>query len=355
MNHRSPLAAALLSMLLAGCGTEDHPHARISAALADGVLVPAYQHWVEVNTRLEQSAQAFCHGEESLEQARARYLEAHQGWAALQPLMIGTLSENNLAWQVQFWPDKKNLVSRQVESLLNAQPDLTQEDLDKGSVVVQGLTAYEYALFDPNIDLNDDAARQRYCPLITAIGTHQKNLSTQVLADWTSENGLRSRLTQFPNDRYAEAQEAISDVLRTQVSAIDGLKKKLGAPLGRQSKGIPQPYQAEGWRSGNSLDNLGATLASAEQLWTGSNQNGIRTLLGSESAELATRVDAAFADARQHVAAVQQPLGSLLGNPQGLSELNALYDSFNRLHRLLEGDLARALGVQIGFNAHDGD
>ena len=43
---------------------------------------------------------------------------------------------------------------------------------------------------------------------------------------------------------------------------------------------------------------------------------------------------------RAGVAAFDEPLGALLGNPQGLAELNAFYDSLNRLHRLLEGDLA---------------
>src|SRR5690606_32240336 len=113
MNHRSPLAAALLGLLLAGCGAQDDPHTRVSQALGAGVLLPAHQHWADANVRLEQSARAFCDGEQDLQQARAGYLQAHRGWAALQPLMVGPLSENNLAWQVQFWPDKKNLRSEE--------------------------------------------------------------------------------------------------------------------------------------------------------------------------------------------------------------------------------------------------
>src|SRR5690606_19278168 len=109
----------------------------------------------------------------------------------------------------------------------NSQPELAQAQLDKGSVVVQGLTAYEYVLFDPNIDLSDSASQQRYCPLLIAIGNHQLTLSTDVLARWTGEDGMQARLRNFPNERYADAQEAVSDLLRTQVSAIDGLKKKL--------------------------------------------------------------------------------------------------------------------------------
>jgi predicted lipoprotein len=210
-------------------------------------------------------------------------------------------------------------------------------------------------LFDPNIDLGDSAVQQRYCPLLIAIGNHQQALSSDVLARWKDEDGMQARLRSFPNDRYADAQEAVSDLLRTQVSAIDGLKKKLGAPLGRQSKGVPQPYQAEAWRSGASLAILAAAVDSAERLWQGANQDGLRSLLNSEHSELATRIDAAYADARQRLGALDQPLGQLLADEAGRTALNALYDSLNRLHRLQEGELARALGIQIGFNAHDGD
>ena len=347
-------ATALIGLLLAGCGVED-PHVKVSAALTDGVLVPGHAAWSQANARLRQSAEAFCRGEQDLEQARESFLATQRQWAALQPLQVGPLSENNLAWQVQFWPDKKNLVARQVEALLTSQPELTPAQLAKGSVVVQGLTAYEYVLFDTNLDMTNSATQQRYCPLLIAVGQHQQALSAEVLARWTDADGMRARLREFPNTRYADAQEAVSDLLRTQISAIDGLKKKLGAPLGRQSKGVPQPFQAEAWRSGNSLANLAAAVDSAEHLWLGANRDGLRSLLSGEHGELAARIDAAYVDTRQRLATFNQPLGLLLSSDAGHAELDALYDSLNRLHRLQEGDLARALGIQIGFNAHDGD
>src|SRR5690606_41214136 len=97
MKYRSPLAAALLGLLLAGCGAQDDPHSRVSQALGAGALLPAHQHWADANARLEQSARAFCRGEQDLRQARADYLQPHRGWAALQPLLLGPLRGNDLA------------------------------------------------------------------------------------------------------------------------------------------------------------------------------------------------------------------------------------------------------------------
>ncbi|MDD2160314.1 imelysin [Pseudomonas sp. MIL19] len=351
---RSPLGLALLSLTLTAC-SPSNPQQQVSQALADGVLLPIYSAWHEADRQLAVSAQAFCSDQQSLTEARQAFASAQSAWAAVQPAAAGPLAEGNRAWQVQFWPDKKNLVARQVEALLNSKPELTPADLGKSSVVVQGLTAYEYLLFDPAIDLNNAEQKARYCPLMIAIGEHQQALAADVLASWQRADGMAAQLKNFPNERYAEAAEAVAELLRTQVSAIDGLKKKLGTPMGRQSKGQPQPYQAEAWRSKASLTNLAASLASAERIWLGAEQDGMQALLGSDQAELKQRINAAYSDTRQRLAAAQRPLGELLSDEAGRAELNALYDSLNTLHRLHESELAKTLGIQLGFNAHDGD
>ena len=353
MLHRT-LIASLLGLALLGCGQQD-PRAKVSAALADGVLLPAYNSWQEADRQLAVNAEAFCTGNADVTAARQAFLGAQSAWAGLQPLLVGPLAEGNRAWQIQFWPDKKNLVQRQVEALLKSKPQLNNDDLAKASVVVQGLTAYEYMLFDPALDLTQAEQKARYCPLLQAIGQHQQALAAQIMDEWQGKPGMAEQLKAFPNERYADANEAIADLLRVQVTALDGLKKKLGAPMGRQSKGIPQPYQAEAWRSAASLANLGAALANAELLWHGSNRDGIQTLLGDDQADLANRIDAAYQDTRQRLAALDKPLGDLLADEAGRAALNELYDSLNRLHRLQESELAKALDVQIGFNAHDGD
>lgn len=351
---RPRLLITSLAIALGACSPQD-PQATTSAALAQQVILPAYSRWVDADRTLAASALAFCQGQEDLARARADFVAAQKAWSELQPLLVGPLAEGNRAWQIQFWPDKKNLVARQVEQLLDGGAPIDPASLAKSSVVVQGLTAYEYILFDARIDLADAATKARYCPLLEAIGAHQQQLAEDILARWKNDGGMLSQLSKFPNERYADAHEAIAELLRVQVTALDSLKKKLGTPLGRQSKGIAQPFQAEAWRSDASLASLGAGLVGAEALWNGTDGKGLRALLPSEQKALAGKIDAAYADARGKLAALQQPLGVLLKDDAGIQRLNALYDSLNTVHRLHEGDLAKALGVQLGFNANDGD
>jgi predicted lipoprotein len=348
------LLTSLAALALSACAPSD-PQAVTSAAIAKQVILPTYSRWVDADRQLAVSALAYCQGKTDLDTARADFLHAQKTWAELQPLLIGPLAEGNRAWQVQFWPDKKNLVGRQVEQLLAAQPQVSADELAKSSVVVQGLSAYEYILFDADIDMANAEQKARYCPLLMAIGERQKSMAEDILSSWNSTDGMLAQLSKFPNQRYADSHEAIAELLRVQVTALDTLKKKLGTPLGRLSKGVPQPFQAEAWRSKASLSSLQAGLISAETVWSGVDNKGLRGLLPAEQKPLADKIDAAYAESRRQLAALKPALADLLASEEGRQQLNTLYDSLNVVHRLHEGELAKALGIQLGFNANDGD
>ncbi|OLS59396.1 imelysin family protein [Pseudomonas putida] len=348
------LFTSLAALALGACSPQD-PQAVTSAAIAKQVIMPTYSRWVEADRQLAVSALAYCEGKASLETARADYLHAQKAWAELQPLLIGPLAEGNRAWQVQFWPDKKNLVGRQVEALVGGDKPVDAATVAKSSVVVRGLSAYEYILFDSKPDAANPEQKARYCPLLVAIADYQKTMAEDILKGWNSTDGMLAQMTKFPNQRYADSHEAIADLLRAQVTALDTLKKKLGTPMGRMSKGIPQPLQAEAWRSQSSLKSIAASLAAAQTVWVGVDNQGVRGLLGKDQKALADKIDAAYADAMQKLESTPRTLDELLQDEAGRQQLNAIYDSLNVVHRLHEGELAKALNIQLGFNANDGD
>ncbi|MGC1333442.1 imelysin family protein [Pseudomonas sp.] len=348
------LFTSLAALVLGACSPQDR-QAVTSAAIANQIILPTYSRWVEADRQLAISALAYCQGQATLDTARADFLHAQRAWAALQPLLIGPLAEGNRSWQVQFWPDRKNLVGRQVDQLVANPTPVDAATLAKSSVVVQGLSAYEYILFDARLDLADAGQKARYCPLLVAIGEHQKTLAEAILGQWNSEEGMLWQMSHFPNPRYADAHEAIADVLRAQVTALDTLKKKLGTPMGRQNKGIVQPMQAEAWRSQDALHSLQASLTAAQAVWAGVDDQGLRGLLGNDQQALAERIDAAYAAAQKTLDGNSRPLAEQLTTPEGRHSLEVLYDQLNSLHRLHEGELAKALGIPLGFNANDGD
>ncbi len=348
------LFTSLAALALGACSPQD-PQAVTSAAIAKQVIMPTYSRWVEADRQLAVSALAYCEGVASLETARADFFHAQKAWAELQPLLIGPLAEGNRAWQVQFWPDKKNLVGRQVEALVSGDKPVNAATVANSSVVVRGLSAYEYILFDSKPDAANPEQKARYCPLLVIIADYQKTFAEDILKNWNSSKGMLAQMTKFPNDRYADSHEAIADLLRAQVTALDTLKKKLGTPMGRMSKGIPQPLQAEAWRSQSSLKSIAASLAAAQTVWTGVDNQGLRGLLGKDQKALADKIDAAYAASAKLLEGNQHTLDELLQDEAGRQQLNAIYDSLNVVHRLHEGELAKALNIQLGFNANDGD
>lgn len=349
------LVYALAGVSLLACSSSEDPYQQTSAALGEQVIYRAHQQWQASNQQLASSAQAFCQGEQTLEQAQDIFLQAQQAWMALQPLLIGPLNESNRAWQIQFWPDKRNLVARQVKQFLKANRQPSLEDLQRGSVVVQGLSAYEYMTFDPQLDLTDAVQKQRYCPLLQLISNHQLQLADGVLSQWQGSEGMLAQLTQFPNQRYAEPLEALTAILQAQVISLDGLKKKLALPLGLDKDNVVRPTQVQSWRSQASLNNLSTEVESALALWQGIDTHALRNLLVAEHADLVKKVDTAYLQVQQELAAFKQPLTALLEDQQQHQALLDLYKSFDRLHRLHEEDIAQVLGVQLGFNSHDGD
>jgi len=363
------VAIGLCGLLLGACdekpmqqinliSTPQSQQAQVTRDLANDVILNLHKNWQENTHLMAKNAKDFCAGSAPLANARQGFSQAADAWGFLQPVLIGPLAEHNLAWRVQFWPDKKNLVGRQIEQLLKKNPTPDVATLEKSSVVVQGLSAAEYILFDPAINLEDGAVKSRYCPLLQAIAQNQQNLSDSAVAQLQAQDGLLQAFSAFPNERYSEPMEAITELMRVNVTALDSLKKKLGTPLGRLNKGNLQPMQAEFWRSDLALGSISATLAASQALWQGNMHLGLRDLLkGDEHKALVERINTAFAEANKDVVAggIPPQLSKELKDEDGRARLNKLYDSLNRLHRLHQQELVNELGIQLGFNANDGD
>ena len=351
------LLTSLAALALGACAPSD-PQAVTSAAIASQVILPTYSRWVDADRQLAISALSYCQGKSDLDTARADFLHAQKAWAELQPLLIGPLAEGNRAWQIQFWPDKKNLVGRQVEQLVTAQPQISADALSKSSVVVQGLSAYEYILFDANIDMANAEQKARYCPLLMAIGERQKALAEEILSSWNSNDGMLAQLSKFPNQRYADSHEAIAESAARASDRTGLAEEKARHPAGPSDQGRPaavsgrclaqQSRRCTAWRPAWPVppDGLGRRR---QQGPARPAAQAIRSLWPTRSTPPTPRA----LDTVRRAAALARR--NARQTKQAASNSTTFYDSLNVVHRLHEGELAKALGIQLGFNANDGD
>lgn len=62
---------------------------------------------------------------------------------------------------------------------------------------------------------------------------------------------------------------------------------------------------------------------------------------------MAQKIDDAYASALKLLADNQKTLGELLADDAGQQSLNQIYEALNVVHRLHEGELAKALNIQL--------
>jgi predicted lipoprotein len=167
------LFTSLAALALGACSPQD-PQAVTSAAIAKQVILPTYSRWVEADRALAASALAYCEGKDLAGQRPRRLPQRAESLGRTataagrpagrrQPRLAGAV----LAGQEEPGrpPGRATGQWRQAGRC---------RALGKASVVVRGLSAYEYILFDSKPDIATAEQKARYCPLLVAIGEHQK-------------------------------------------------------------------------------------------------------------------------------------------------------------------------------------
>lgn len=310
-----------------------------------GAVEMQYAELSAASERLEASATRFCQApDESLRQRLENdWLNAYQAWQAVRFIQFGPVEQNSRGWQLQFWPDRKNLVGRKVGTWLKATEAPDAEDIAGDSVAIQGFPALEYLLYDDAMDeeaLSDASA----CALMQAITTQLADTTSALHRDWQAfgEHYIAPDDTQ----RYTET------TLGSAIQALELLEdKRLGEPMGL--KGAPaNGYLAEAWRSGNSIRLVESSL---EGLRTGFLPGLTALLREADALPLAE----AFRDQldKTLVQASELPPGLVpsLEDEEAFRGLQSLYLDISQLRHLLGNEIAGELGLVRGFNSSDGD
>jgi predicted lipoprotein len=307
-------------------------------------MTPHYAQWREASAAFSEASNNFCSDKNTLADVRNSWQQAMLASTSIQTFPVGPVNDNGYATQMAYWPDPKNLVAFQIEARLKS--NTSPSALADSSVALRGLTAAEYILFDAGHDITQPEIRQRYCPLLTSIGAYQSIFSVHVEKEWQQ---FSKKIQEFPNDRFANEQEVITEFLRVQVTLLDSIGKRLQEPL---KSGRVQIYQLEYWRSGQTQAGLHAAIKTDEALW----KNGWRALAAAKDQDLATHIDEAYASLLGNVLpASLQPLSVSIATAEGLAWVRNRQSELHRLDILYGRELAKILGVQIGFNANDGD
>ncbi|KDM91783.1 imelysin family protein [Photobacterium galatheae] len=334
---KSMIALSLLPALsgLAGCDDKQasttaviHQQHQQAAAAIDAS-----------SKQLENAVTSLCASpsEQALEASRSAWQTLMKDWMVLQGREKGSEAALSLSWQIQFWPDKKDITGRKMEQLLAQEKAWTAQELADQSVAVQGVGAMEWLLYG-----HPERLKQPHgCELATAIGQRLMQSGDALEQAWKDDPW-----------QAMTPQLALGEYVGALTNQLDFAMKKLTLPMGKP--GHPRPYQAESWRSQTSLANLKANVEAMQALYLAEG-NGLDALLRAKGeVAMADRLSGQFKNLLADWP--QSPgLGAMLKSRDGYRELISLYNDLESIRFTLHDEVSPVLGIVVGFNATDGD
>src|SRR5262249_21655344 len=122
----------------------------------------------------------------ALATARQHFAAVATTWAKVQFISFGPVAEHQRAFRIEYWPDKRNIVGRQLADVLKKQDSaaLEPQRFATTTVGVQGLPALDRLLFEDQALANVAPGGFR-CGLFAAIGANLQTIAHDLAAGWT--------------------------------------------------------------------------------------------------------------------------------------------------------------------------
>lgn len=268
---------------------------------------------------------------------RPAFNAAFDAWLAVGHLHLGPSEEEGRALAIAFWPDPKGMGQKAQKRLLAGDPTDLQPDLfAQQSVAARGLFALERLLYP------DDPFATDTCPLIQATTADLARMASAIEAGWT-EGYAQSLLTAGAagNDTYLNATEARQALFTQLATGLEFVAdQRLGRPLGTFDR--PRPERAEARPSGRSQRNIALSLMALRDL-------AVR--LEPQSPQTQAAFDRALAE----VEALDDPTLQGVDDPAHRLKIEIVQQAVKSVRDTAIAEIAPALGVDLGFNAQDGD
>ena len=356
------IALSLLTSLLSACGKP--PEQAMLEDTGREVILPLHERFLSESLSLSQQAQQFCslatRDDTDLAAIRAKWLAAMNAWEGIQNIQFGPVTEDNQAWKVQFWPDRKNLIARKTEQFVRRDDAISLPALQKASVVIQGLSAIEYLLYDKPAKALVSGVPGHYCEHLGAAALNLHQVAERLYQGWhpKGENYLGHWAQPGEHNLdFPDANASVSAIIETLVYGVERIKRdKLQRPLGLEEGGQPNPYLLEWWRSQQSREAILINLHSLQMLYSAGESVGLADLLAKRGAdELANKITADFDLAISAIASLETSLFQNHADPAAQEALRELYEVLGRLLSALKREVPSALEITLGFNSNDGD
>lgn len=315
---------ALLALLLAT------PAAADTATVVTDHARPGYAAFDDAVARLADIESC------DPEKLRPAFQSAYDAWMGVEHLRLGPAEAEGRSLAVLFWPDPKGTGARAQAALLAADPaTLTLSGMAEQSVAARGLSGLERLLY-PAEPLPTDP-----CPLIQITIDDLARQAEVLNTEWAPYGDQLLTAGTAGNTAFLKPEEATQALFTQLATGLEFVAdRRIGRPLGTFDK--PRPDLAEGHASGRALGNITLSLQALR---------GLAASLSPDSAETLAAFDHAIGLSQ----ALNDPNLDGIADPQGWLKLEILQQAVRSTRDTVLAELGPALGVELGFNAADGD
>ena len=293
--------------------------------------------------------------QENLTAAQNQWVSTYTQWQYVNAFnygpgekpIFGMLLEN-----VGTWPVNVNVVENRI-----AAKDYQFEDFRRDS---KGLLTIEYLLFgqqafDKFVNNDDSANRMAF---LNEVFKHS--------ADWikAANDGWASYRNTFTSNLGNAVGSPLSMYYNEFLKSFESIKNfKIGVPAGKRVGQIqPDPQRAEAYYSGKSTLFIKTHFLAITNMWKGIGADGVDRFGIEDMLDNVTGGPQLKTQTLQQIDAVNSANSRLPENvrfsdfiTQKPTQVNELFDEYQRLTRFFKSDLSSILGIMITFSSGDGD
>ncbi|EAB6718116.1 peptidase M75, Imelysin [Salmonella enterica subsp. enterica] len=325
----------------------------------DGFIRPAYADFAAKTEAEKETVSALCAApsKTALDAARTGFVDMVRAWSMVETIRIGPVTEKNRHDRILYWPDRKGIGLKQVQSVL-AEEDPSATDpvsLAGKSIAMQGLGALEFVLFGAGSDDLVETAKPYRCRFGAAIAQNLASIASDISVEWQADDGFANQwMNPGPNNAlYRNELESANDFIAIFVQGLEMTRDvRLNGFLGADASG-DKPKQAIYWRSNATVPSLAANLDGLKRAFAASRLAA--RLTSEETVYIGSSIDFEFANAQRALAGLDQPVADLLKDEQGRQKLTYFRLVTSSLTDLFGSKLSGALGLSAGFSSLDGD
>lgn len=362
---RRVLIAVIFGSCAQICNAQDLPAAADEQALRQavtravtGFIEPSLERFAHEAQDHAQAAAELCRepSAQNLDHARDRYAALVLGWARIGFFKLPPFVEGNRSERVLFWPDPRGVTQRQVQRALAAKdPSVGAADsLSAKSVALQGLGALEFVYFGGGADQLAGLEGAHRCAYAAAIAVNLEHLAAHLAGAFAADGQFARQITQPGSDNplYRSGAEAAEDLLNDAASGVEVVRDFMLKPAMGETAATANAKVPPFWRSNLAVRFMQERVSGVAHLIE---IGGFSGALPQDERWIERSLILEFETAAAALGDMGEDLRIAVADNDGRDAMRRALLSLLGLRTLLGETLPQGLGLEIGFNALDGD